>query len=122
MVRDAEDCQGSPPPHATPTQRVVSMAPARPAENAAPHAGEEAQGPLRVLRHHGELPRACQGALRDKAHLAKGARAPIPATPAMGEDAADAGAVSAPVSAHRTPARNLAKLSSEEPDAWKTAR
>src|SRR5207244_2965194 len=89
----------------------------RPAEHAAPHAGEEAQGPLRLLRHHGELLRACPCLLRGQADLAEGARAPVAATPVVDEDAADPGAVSAASTAHRPPVRLLANLFSEEPGA-----
>src|SRR3954451_11862320 len=93
------------------------MAPARLVENAAPHAGEEAQGPLRLLRHHGELPRACPALLRGQTHLAEGACASFAATFAVGGDGADPGAVPASGAAYRAPARNPATLFSEEPAA-----
>src|SRR5438128_11802653 len=93
------------------------MAPARPAGRATPYAGEEAQRPLWLLRHHGERPRDYQGALHGQADLAEGALASVATASVVGEDAEDPGAVPASSFAHCSPVRNLANLFSEEPDA-----
>jgi len=93
------------------------MAPTRPVGDAAPHAREEAERSLRLLRHHGELLRDRQASPPGRVALACRARAQVAATSPVADDEVDPEAVSASDSTHRPSIRHLANGFFDEPDA-----
>src|SRR5262245_49343819 len=119
MDRATADGAGSIPPRATPNCRVVSTAPTRPGENAAPHADEEAEGALRLLRHYLERERPVAASPSGGTRLASRARAQIATALLVENDAKPVEAIPASKDAHRSSVRhaaNPASLKSRMPE------
>src|SRR5690349_25042935 len=96
---------------------MVSLAPTRSAEHAAPHTIDEAARPLRLLRHHVELRGARALSLDRRRYLAPRTLTPLAAVLRVEQDACTPEATPVASAAHRSSIRHVANLFLEEPDA-----